>query len=158
MELLLQRISDNGDSSIGVIFHKDSKEFKGFTLEDEHRDVKVKGETRIPAGKYELKIRKEDTPLTLKHRDAYGSWFRYHIEVTGIPNFSGVYIHAGNDDDHTDGCLLVCNTMTNHFIQQKNPGASSVDAVRRLYSLVYPHLESGKKAFIEIRDEVKLYQ
>lgn len=158
MELILQRFSNNGDSSMGLLFHKETKEFKGFVLEDEHRDEKVKGETRIPAGFYELKIRKEDTPLTIKHRQAYGAWFKFHIEVTGIPNFSGVYFHAGNDDDHTDGCLLLCNTMTNHFVQHKNPGASSVDANRRLYLLVYPHLDGGGKAFLEIRDEEFLYK
>lgn len=158
MNILLQRFSDNKDSTMGLWFHKDEKKFLMFGLEDEYRQVKVKGETRIPAATYELKIRKEDTPLTIKHREAYGAWFEYHIEITGIPNFSGVYIHAGNDDDHTDGCPLGGNTLTNHFIQQKKPLTSSIDAIRRFYALVYPVLKAGGRVFLEIRDEDFLYK
>lgn len=158
MNILLQRFSDNGDSTMGLWFHKEAKKFLMFGLEDEYRAVKVMKETRIPAGFYELKIRAENTPLTIKHREAYGSWFEYHIEITGIPNFSGVYIHAGNDDDHTDGCPLGGNTLTSHFIQEKKPLTSSTDAIRRFYALVYPELKAGKKVFLEIRDEGFLYK
>lgn len=154
MNLLLQRFSDNGKSTMGLLFHKeDNLRFLDFVLEDEHREEKVSKETRIPAGYYELQIRKEDTPLTIKHRQAYGTWFKFHIEITKIPNFSGVYLHAGNDETHTDGCPLIGNTLSNHWIVTKGQLVSSIDGTRRLYELVYPHLESGHKAFIEIRDE-----
>lgn len=158
MNLILQRFSDNGKSTLGLLFHKEGKKFLNYTLEDEFREVKVKGETRIPAGYYELKIRKEDTPLTIKHRESYGTWFKYHIEVTNVPNFQGIYIHAGNSDAHTEGCLLVGNSQNNHMTTQGNPLVSSIDGTRRVYELVYPHLEAGGKAFIEIRDEAKIYQ
>lgn len=158
MNLILQRFSDNSKSSMGLLFHKEEKKFLNFMLEDEFRAVKVAKETRIPAGYYELKIRKEDSPLTIKHRESYGSWFKYHIEITGIPGFQFVYLHAGNDETHTDGCPLIGNTLSNHFVVAKNPLASSIDGTRRVYALVYPHLESGKKAFIEIRDEDFMYK
>lgn len=45
----LNRINDNTNSTIGYITFENS--VKCFTLEDEHRDIKVKGETRIPAKK-----------------------------------------------------------------------------------------------------------
>lgn len=157
MNFLLQRFSDNGDSTMGLWFHKEAKKFIMFGLEDEYRDVKVMKETRIPAGFYELKIREELTPLTKKHREAYGAWFEFHIEITNIPNFVGCYVHAGNDDDHTDGCPLGGNTLTNHFVQEKKPLTSSIDAIRRFYALAYPHLKSGGKAFLEIRDEAYLF-
>lgn len=158
MNILLQRFSDNKDSTMGLWFHKEEKKFLMFGLEDQYQEKKVMKETRIPAGFYELKIREEETPLTLKHRETYGAWFEYHIEITGIGNFKGVYIHAGNDDDHTDGCPLGGNTLTNHFIQQSKPLASSIDAIRRFYALVYPHLKAGNRAFLEVRDEQFLYQ
>lgn len=157
MEFILQRFSDNGDSSMSIWLHKEDRKFIMFGLSDEHREVKLKKETRIWAGFYELKIREELTPLTVKHREAYGSWFEYHIEITGVEDFIGTYIHAGNDDDHTDGCELGGNTLTNHFIQEKKPLTSSIDAIRRFYALVYPHLKAGGKAFVEIRDESFLY-
>lgn len=157
MNLILQRFSDNTKSSLGLLFHKEEKKFINYVLEDEFREIKVKGETRIPAGYYELKIRKEDTPLTIKHREAYGQWFKYHIEVTGVPNFQGIYIHAGNNDTHTDGCLLVGNSQNNHHTVQGNPLVSSIDGTRRVYELIYPELEAGRKVFIEIRDEKFLF-
>jgi len=153
MNLILTRFSDNGKSTLGLLHHKETGKFLNYTLEDEFRAVKVKGETRIPAGYYELKIRKEDTPLTVKHRTAYGTWFKYHIEVTNVPNFSGIYIHAGNTDDHTDGCLLVGNSQNNHHTVQNSPLTSSIDGTRRVYELVYPELEAGRKVYIQIRDE-----
>lgn len=153
MNLLLQRFSDNGKSTLGLLIHKEEMKFLNFVLEDEFRSEKVKGETRIPAGYYELKIRKDDTPLTLRHRQYYGTWFKYHIEVSNVPNFTGIYIHAGNDETDTDGCLLIGNTISNHHIVLKDPLVSSIDGTRRVYALVYPHLEAGHKAFIEIRDE-----
>lgn len=157
MNLILQRFSDNTKSSLGLLFHKEEKKFLNYILEDEFREIKVKGETRIPAGYYELKIRKEDTPLTIKHREAYGQWFKYHIEVTGVPNFQGIYIHAGNNDTHTDGCLLIGNSQNNHHTVQGNPLVSSIDGTRRVYELIYPELEAGRKVFIEIRDEKFLF-
>lgn len=156
LRLLLQRLSDNDHTTIGFIIRKETHNLLGFTCEDTHRDVKVKGETRIPAGTYELKIRKEDTPLTIKHRTYYGAWFKYHIEITAIPNFTGVYFHAGNDEGDTAGCVLVGNTLNNHKAIQGKPLNSSIDGTRRFYAVVYPHLEAGGKAFIEIRNESAL--
>lgn len=157
MNLILTRFSDNGKSTLGLLHHKETFKFIGYVLEDEFREKKVKGETRIPAGYYELKIRKEETPLTVKHRTDYGQWFKYHIEVTGVPNFQGIYIHAGNNDTHTDGCLLIGNTQNNHHTVQGNPLVSSVDGMRRVYELVYPELEAGHKVFIQIRDEKEFF-
>ena len=37
--------------------NRGKRTFLAYTLEDEQRDVKVYGETRIPAGTYKLKLR-----------------------------------------------------------------------------------------------------
>jgi hypothetical protein len=153
---LLQRYSDNRSSTQGLLFEKPDGEVKpkffSHVLEDEDREIKLPGETRIPAGFYELKIRKEDTVLTIKHRNSYGSWFQYHIEVIGIEGFSRVYVHAGNKESHTEGCLLLNDTANNNTIESGDM-ARSTQAVKRWYQKVYPHLDSGKRAWIEIRDE-----
>lgn len=156
MDLLLQRISDNDHTTIGFILRKETNNLLGFTCEDKHEEVKIKKETRIPAGTYEMKIRKEDTKLTIKHRTYYGPWFKYHIEIVGIPNFTGVYFHAGNDENDTEGCVLIGSTLNNHKAVQGKPLVSSMDGTRRFYAVVYPHLEAGQRAFIEIRDEKEL--
>lgn len=155
-EYVNQRFSDNGQSTLGLLFDPKMK-FMAFSLEDQHRDVKVKGDTRIPAGRYRLKIRKEETPLTLKHRKVYGEdWFKYHIEVTGVPGFTGIYWHAGNDELHTDGCQLFGDSLVNHYVQAKNQLLSSLAAIKRIYAEVYPLIEKGDEVWLEIRDEVEL--
>jgi hypothetical protein len=158
---ITQRYSDNSNSTQGMFFEKDEEKkkvkFFSHTLEDEFREVKVSGETRIPAGFYELKIRKEETVLTIKHREKYGEWFKFHIEITGIKNFSRVYIHALNHENETDGCLGLGDSIGNNTIEPDNM-TRSLQAIKRFYEKVYPHLDSGKRAFIEFRDEDKLYQ
>lgn len=148
MRITVNRIHDNKTSTIGYLMI--DGEFFCFTLEDEFRATKLRGETRIPEGTYKLLIRKDDTPLTLKHRTAYGPWFKYHIEIGGIKDFTGVYIHAGNDETHTDGCLLLGDTVANHIIQPKNPLGASVQAIKRFYERVYPLLEKGQEVLIDI--------
>ena len=54
------RFSSQEDSTLGMLFDvTDGRKFLCFTLEDEARDEKVKGETRIPAGTYKIKLRNE---------------------------------------------------------------------------------------------------
>lgn len=152
-KIIIQRFSDNGDSTIGLRFI-DGK-FFCYTLEDEQRENKVAGETRIPAGIYKLGIKKVDTPLTLKHRKSYGDWFEYHIEILNVPNFKTIYEHAGNKESHTDGCVLSGESANNNQIA-KGFISSSVAASKRYYQLIYPLLDAGKDVYIEIRDEDKL--
>lgn len=157
MEWILQRYSDNKDSTLGLLFEKSSTgliKFFCYSLEDEYRDEKVKGETRIQEGFYELIIRHEITPKTKEYQRRY-DWFEKHIEVKNVPNFTGVYIHIGNTDDDTAGCILLGDKADNN---QQGPGMieTSTVAFRRFYSKVYGHLNSGGKAFLEIRNESKL--
>lgn len=117
MNFILQRISHNQESTIGNLFLKTDKapQLFAFSIEDQPQEVKVKSETRIPAGFYELKINALDTPLTLKHRVAYNTagdtWFKFHIEITGIKGFTSVYVHTGINDDHSAGCLLLVDKL-----------------------------------------------
>lgn len=154
MYFINQRYSDNGNSTQGLLLERvgDWLKFFSHCLEDERRAVKVIHETRFPAGLYPLKIRKEDTPLTIKHRADYGLWFKYHIEITGIPNFSDVYVHSGISEKHTSGCLLLNDTANNNMIEVGDM-ARSKQAVQRFYNQVYPYLDEGGEAFLEVRDE-----
>jgi hypothetical protein len=100
MKLTLYRINEEENTTIGALF-VDGK-FQCFTLEDENRLVKVKGKTRIPDGTYQIKQRKEVSPLTERYRQRY-PFFDFHFEIQNVPNFTHVYIHVGNDHTHTDG-------------------------------------------------------
>jgi hypothetical protein len=66
MELRVIRMYSQDDFTLGALYleSKEGREFLCFTLEDEHRDEKVMGETRIPAG-----------GRNLSHYSAYRRWF-----------------------------------------------------------------------------------
>lgn len=168
MNLILQRLSmvmENGGSTQGWLFEKDDPlhGFRCHTLEDEGRQTKVAGETRIPSGFYPLRIwnnAQNPNEWVLSHRAKYNApgedWFKFPIEITNVPNFAGVLIHTGTDQTHTEGCLLLDDTMGNNSVDPSNQGGRSLQAVKRFYEKVYPLLERGEKAFIEVRDETYL--
>lgn len=168
MDFILQRYSNvlaNGGSTQGIFREKTLDDpFVCHSLEDEKREVKVSGETRIPTGFYELRIWNEGqnaNDWVLSHRVKYNlngdDWFKFPIEVTKVPGFSGVLIHVGYGEKDTDGCILLAdmigNNSVNRMVSQNASAAYSLDAVRRFYLKVYPILESGGKVFLEIRDE-----
>lgn len=157
LEYLLQRFSDNRKSTLGLLLKKTSTGnllFQAYTLEDEFRPSKVKGETRIPAGTYEIVIQTTETPKTLQYRQKY-HWFINHLMLKDVPDFVGIYIHIGNTDADTDGCLLLGDNADNNVI---GPGSisNSTASFLRFYNELFPHLQNGGKAFIHIYDEIKL--
>jgi hypothetical protein len=169
MYFILQRLYytkgiAQGDFSQSFLFSID-RAFKSMALEDtkhfapdECKEIKVPGSSRIPAGIYQLKIRKVDSDLTKKHRQTYKTpWFIknpnwYHIEIVGIPGFQFVYVHSGNDDAHTLGCVLPCYTFD--MTKKNSQSSNSLLAVNDFYALAYPLLEKGIPCFIDVRDEI----
>lgn len=160
MKYLLQRFSDNREDTLGLMLKeidvsgKTALHFAAFTLEDQFQETKVMKETRIPAGFYELILNKADTPLTLKYRAKY-PFFQYHIQVSNVQGFQGVYIHVGNSDDHSEGCILLGDAANNNSIAA-GMITNSIQAWTRFYKEVSQHLEGGGKVHLEIRDENKL--
>jgi hypothetical protein len=148
MEITLIRLNKDTDSTIGVMYI-DGK-FQCYTLEDEERDVKIKGETCIPKGTYEVKFREVVSGLTKKYRERY-DWFHYHLMLQDVPNFNYVYMHVGNTDEHTDGCLLVGEQQQLNTYKEGKL-MSSVPAFERLYKKVGNELESGGKVYITVKD------
>ena len=58
MKLEVMRFSSQKDDTLGLLFDvTDGRKFMCYTLEDEHRDVKVMHETRVPAGTYNLRLK-----------------------------------------------------------------------------------------------------
>ena len=130
MKLELKRFSSQSDTTLGLLFV--DGELECFTLEDEYREEKIKGETRIPEGTYKVEKREVVSGLTKKYRSKY-PWFDYHFMLQDVPDFQYVYIHIGNDDDHTDGCLLVSDGVKSNRFDQNNNLSSSGPAFKRLY-------------------------
>lgn len=152
MEIYNRRLIHTHNSTLGILSYENFVPV-GFIIEDEPREVKVTGKTRIPAGRYKLGIRKENTPLTLKHRISrfYKPWFQYHIEVLNVPNFSGIYFHMLNNETHTAGCQGGAKNA--HIINGEFTCTNSTEMIREFYEIVYPLLESGIDVFYTIIDE-----
>ena len=104
MKIDLLRISSGVESTLGMMYVDGAPEC--FTLEDEYREIKVKGETRIPEGTYKIGLRDVVSPMTTRYRNKF-TWFTYHLHIHDVPGFEYVYIHLGNTDKDTDGCILV---------------------------------------------------
>ncbi len=154
MELQQFRIFNGDESTLSALYIEHVPEC--FLLEDQHRDKKVKGETRISAGRYEIVLRKVVSPMTEKYRKKY-PWFTYHLMLVGVPNFTNIYIHTGVTDDHTDGCLLTGDVLYSNQIQidQYKNGAVmySSQAYERLYKKLQQTLsKSQEKVFITIKN------
>jgi len=143
------RYSDNGDSTLSYILY-DGKLY-AYGLEDEYRGEKVAGETRIGCGMYQLGIKEEITPKTISYRNRY-TWFDKHIEVKDVENFTNVYVHVGNFEDNTDGCLLV-GDCPNVNTLQRGAVLHSVTNFKRFYQFVYPLLRDNEKVYIEYIDQ-----
>ena len=152
MNFILQRYSDNGQSTQGLLFSIIAQDmiFDAHTLEDEHRAYKVAGETCIPAGLYEIKMRREDSPLTKKYQDRF-KWFTYHLQLQDVPDFNYVYIHIGNTEENTDGCILLGSTA-NVNTKVKGFIGGSTGAFQAFYEDVSEWLGQGDKVYIEVRD------
>ena len=145
MKYEVLRVSSGKDSTSGLLFEIDNNKrtFLAYTLEDEQRDVKVWGETRIPAGTYKLKLRKEGG-FHNRYSSKYGSPFhKGMIWVQDVPGFEYILWHTGNTDEHTAGCLIMGNTQTNNRIAKDGFIGNSVDAYKFVYPRVAAAIESG---------------
>lgn len=143
MKLTVLRYNSQDDFTQGLLFI-DGK-FECHTIEDEQRTVKVWGETAIPNGTYEVKLRTEG-----KFHQNYSSKFKlFHkgmLHVTNVPNFEYILIHIGNDDDDSAGCLLVGRGANHDSIIE------STIAYESMYKKVIPELMAGRKVFIEYKN------
>ena len=148
MKLVLKRIRDNGKATAGELYIDGT--FFSYTLEDEHRDKKVAGETRIPSGTYDVDFNPNVTKLTQKYRNRF-EWFSYHIHIKDVPNFQGIYIHVGNYETQTEGCVLLGDMVT---YGKTLSVLQSVRAYKRFYPIVENALADDEKITLEIIDDV----
>jgi hypothetical protein len=94
MNLTLHRNPTQKTYTSGALFSEAGTKLC-YTLEDPVRVRKIKHQTAIPAGRYQLVI----TP---------SQRFRRRMPLLlNVPEFDGIRIHAGNDAEDTSGCILV---------------------------------------------------
>ena len=134
MKLKVLRFSSQEDSTSGLLFleHNNKLEFLCYTLEDEYRSSKVRGETRVPAGVYKIQLRQEGG-FHQRYTKKYGSMHKGMLHITDVPGFEYILIHTGNTDEHTAGCLLVGDSQENNAIIKDGFIGKSNNAYKRIY-------------------------
>ena len=163
MELEVIRFSSGTDSTNGILLEVDKyapaphaegfrckRKFLAYTLEDEYRDKKEYGETRIPDGTYKLDLRK-----TGGYHQKYSKRFKdIHVgmlHVTNVPGFEYILIHCGNTDEHTAGCLLVGDSQENNQITKDGFIGKSTQAYKRIYPRIAEAIECGEEVTIKYK-------
>ena len=158
MNLEVIRFSSGADSTNGILFEIiqqgneidgswRQRKFLAYTLEDEKRDKKVLGETRIPEGTYKMGLRK-----TGGYHARYSKRFPHiHIgmlHVLDVPGFEYILIHCGNTDEHTAGCLLVGDSQENNQITEDGFIGKSTQAYKRIYPRIAEAIDCGEEVTI----------
>jgi len=148
------RVSSQKDSTSGLLFEVNNgkRTFLCYTLEDEQRDVKVWGETRIPAGIYKLGLRTEGG-FHNRYLSRYGADFhKGMIWVLDVPGFEWILWHSGNTDENTAGCLLLGNSQESNLVKKDGFIGASRDAYKLVYPRVLAAIESGLDVKVEYID------
>ncbi len=144
MILKLERFYSTNDATLGSLSIND--QFECYTLEDEYREQKVHSETRIPQGTYPIKLQQHGT-MTQKYYKKFPTMHEGMLWLQDVPNFSTIYIHIGNTDDDSSGCILVGR---NYDKKEMKISASTV-AYLQLYPKVIEALKH-EEVLIKIDD------
>jgi len=147
MYIDLIRYSDTPDSTGALLFI--DHQFVCYTIEDQlQTGPKIQGETRIPEGIYEIKFR-DDGGMNKRYKEIYGDWHVGMLHLQEIPGFRWVYIHIGNTDDQTEGCIL---PGIGTLFDKDHTTQYSEKAYRKIYNAIKTAVfGKGEKVFIHVR-------
>ena len=152
IKLEVLRVSSESDSSSGLVFDiTNGRKFLCYSLEDEYRNDKIMHETRVPAGTYQIKLRKEGG-FNARYTKKYGSFHKGMLHVQDVPGFEYILIHTGNTDEHTSGCLIVGDSQENNQLVKNGFIGKSVQAYKRIYTPIAEALEKGEEVTITYVD------
>lgn len=104
------------------------------TLEDVQRDFKIKGETAIPKGNYNITLRNEGGKNEI-YKKKFGSQHKGMLYLNNVANYEYVLIHIGNTKKDTEGCILVG--------LGRDIGSNSITQSTDAYKLIYPTIANA---------------
>lgn len=131
METKIIRVAQGKESTLSQLYINGI--FQCYLLEDKIREVKIACQTAIPKGVFSLKLNTYGAK-NVDYQKTFGKIHQGMIEITGLPNFSFVYIHIGNTIKETAGCPL-CG-----FGFQLVDGNYQVSQSVAAYKMIYPKL------------------
>ena len=148
MVLEVLRFSSLKDSTNGLLFDTtEGAEFLCYTLEDEFREEKKYGETRIPDGTYKIKLRTVGG-FHKRYSKRFENIHKGMLQVMDVENFEYILIHCGNTDEHTNGCLLLGDTQTSNAVASNGFVGKSAQAYSRVYPKIANALINGEEVEI----------
>jgi hypothetical protein len=143
VEILLDRDVRSTHSTLGKIYVNGV--FECFSLEDEDRGLnssmntseiiekKIKGETCIPAGRYQVIIN-------------FSNRFQRELPLLlNVPGYEGIRIHPGNTDADTEGCILTGEA------RQSDRVVNSRIAFEKLMKRLVMARDCDEKIFITVK-------
>lgn len=145
MEILIKEIGTAPNSTASQMFIN-GKAFC-FVIEDGYREVKVRGETRIPPGRYRVsKI------YAGKFYEKYKAEFghKFAIGLEDVPQFSLIRIHIGNKPINTDGCPLVNRCIGINPTTGEYDGTDSTTVYKLFYKLVEAAFDRGEDVWCDV--------
>ena len=154
MELLLLRHNSGKHSTVGTLSDLRTHKFLGYTCEDEYRAVKVSRETRIPQGCYNIRLNTTGG-MNKRYKEIYGDMHQGMLELENVVGFTHIYMHTGNTEAHTDGCILVgFDSSTDAYYGGGEVGRSR-SCYRMLYAEISRRLLNDERVSIWIVDSLK---
>ena len=141
MNLELWRYSSDQNSTLGFLMLREeiTRRKLCYTVEDAYHVPKVPEKTRIPAGRYRILLR-VDSPMARR----YAAQFPEHrgmLWLQDVPGFRFIYLHIGNDEDDTEGCILVGT----HVNEDARAVQQSRNAYREIYSRLVGAADDGSE-------------
>lgn len=150
MDLFLKRIARKKTYTIGKLYI-DGKYFCD-TIEDTDRGLKqtdayasnkrkkVKGQTAIPTGRYQVTLSVQSPRFASKAQ--YKFCNGYLPRLINVPCFDGVLIHIGNTERDTEGCILVGeNKMVGMVINSTQTFQKLYERLKEAKGLIYIKIE-----------------
>lgn len=154
MELKLKRIARKSNYTIGKLYINnnyfcDVCEDKDRGLKDsmsltEIQRIKVKNETAIPTGKYEIVLN------VISPRFSSSAFYKTYANGGRLPRllnvkgFDGVLMHTGNSAQDSSGCLILGkNKVVGKVIESK-------ETFKKLYPLLQEAWNKKEKIYITI--------
>ena len=147
MEITLNRNgSGKGENEISTIGELIVNGIKILIIEDDFDIVKEWGKTRIPAGRYKIKLRKEGR-LNTEYSIRFKNIHKGMLWLQNVPGYDYIYIHCGNSSKDTLGCLITGSKKLND-----NYVSGSEAAYRKVYPIIADEILKGEEVFIIIVD------
>ena len=159
MKLKLRRVAKRDKYTIGHLYRQDRENGQWVyvcdTIEDKDRaldqsmteaniaKIKVKHQTAIPTGTYEIDM--STVSGTFSKKPQYKEFCGGRVpRLKNVKGFSGILIHSGTDQDSSSGCIIVGqNKVVGKVI-------NSWATYKKVYSLLKAAANRGEKITITV--------